>query len=471
MKKCIFVFCQMLLVALTCKSGSLTIVLNQIPANTPANDNIYAAGSFNNWNPASAAHIFAPSGGFQRVLTIPNVSGTVTFKFSRGSWTTVEGNANGGFLPDRTHTVVANDTIYLTIASWEGLSPNGTAAANVQILSNSFSIPELNRTRRIWLYLPPDYTTATAKRYPVLYMHDGQNLFDATTSFSGEWQIDETLNQLHNQGNYGAIVVGIDNGGADRINEYSPWANTQYGGGQGNQYIDFIKNTLKPYIDSNFRTLTTGPNTGIIGSSMGGLISLYANAKYPATFGKAGIFSPAFWIVRNELNSYLNTITISAPIKNYYVAGTTESSSMMSDMQTVRNLMLQKSGGDTSLQRLKGRADGAHSEWFWRREFKDAYLYLFSSISPENVGIESTLENKTISVFPNPSSDYLTLEWQGGDCLQIVLFTTDGKEAFRKKALKSGDTLSLNHLSEGMYIIQLSDRLNNIKTLKWAKCN
>src|SRR5205085_11725242 len=125
----------------------------------------------------------------------------------------------------------------LTVLSWEDISgsgPSSTAAANVQVLNTSFFMPQLNRSRKIWLYLPPDYYT-TSKTYPVLYMEDGQNLFDNATSFSGEWQIDETLNTLHSQGNYGAIVVGIDNGGGERLNEYSPWVNATYGGGQGDQ--------------------------------------------------------------------------------------------------------------------------------------------------------------------------------------------------------------------------------------------
>ncbi|MDV7392611.1 alpha/beta hydrolase-fold protein, partial [Arthrospira platensis SPKY1] len=168
-----------------------------------------------------------------------------------------EGNANGGFLPNRTFNFTGNpQTLNLSILTWEDLGggSNSTAAANVQIMNNAFFMPQLNRSRRIWVYLPPDYNTSN-KHYPVIYMKDGQNLFDQATSFSGEWQVDETLNTLFNQGDYGAIVVGIDNGGSERLNEYSPWVNAQYGGGQGNAYMAFVAETLKPHIDANFRTL------------------------------------------------------------------------------------------------------------------------------------------------------------------------------------------------------------------------
>ena len=163
---------------------------------------------------------------------------------------------------------------------------------------------QLNGQGWIWLYLPPDYATST-KRYPVIYMQDGQNLFDNKTSFSGEWEVDETLNKLHSEGDYGAIVVGIDNGGNKRLDEYSPWKNSSYGGGEGDAYIDFIVQSLKPYIDTNYRTLSAPEYTCIFGSSLGALIATYAAIKYPGIFGKAGAFSPAYWFNISNFVSYI----------------------------------------------------------------------------------------------------------------------------------------------------------------------
>src|SRR5690606_33431334 len=132
--------------------------------------------------------------------------------------------------------------------------------------------------------LPPDYETST-KKYPVLYMQDGQNLFDNKTAYSGEWQIDETLNKLFSEGDYGAIVIGIDNGGEKRIDEYTPWNNPKYGGGEGDLYMQFIAETLKPYVDSHYRTRPEKEYNALIGSSLGALISNYGGVKYRETFG------------------------------------------------------------------------------------------------------------------------------------------------------------------------------------------
>ncbi len=106
-------------------------------------------------------------------------------------------------------------------------------------------------------------------------MQDGQSLFDDITSYVGEWHIDETLNTLYDEGVKVPIVMGIDNGGTDRINEYSPWVNSQYGGGEGDEYISFLDETLKPYIDEHNRTLPDRASTGIMGSSPRAVISHY----------------------------------------------------------------------------------------------------------------------------------------------------------------------------------------------------
>ena len=148
-----------------------------------------------------------------------------------------------------------------------------TASKNVSIIEKEFIIPELNNiSHKIWVYLPPNYDQSS-KKYPVIYMHDGQNLFDNATSYIGEWEVDETLNELFNKTGKGFIVVGIENGGEERINEYTPWKNEKYGGGKGEIYIDFLVNTLKPYIDVTYRTKPQQKHTGLIGSSLGGLIS------------------------------------------------------------------------------------------------------------------------------------------------------------------------------------------------------
>jgi predicted alpha/beta superfamily hydrolase len=167
-----------------------------------------------------------------------------------------------------------------------------TIVGTVQVLRQVTS-PQLGNQRDILVYLPPDYPQSDI-RYPVIYMHDGQNLFDQATSSSGEWQVDETMEQLSQHG-YPAIVVGIHNLGDERIDEYSPFAVPRHGGGKGEAYTAFIVETLKPLIYERCRTLPDRVHTGIMGSSLGGLISLYAMFRYPDVFGFVGAMSPSLW--------------------------------------------------------------------------------------------------------------------------------------------------------------------------------
>ncbi|WP_395043940.1 alpha/beta hydrolase-fold protein [Flavobacterium sp.] len=379
MKKTLLIFMLLIVNSIT---AQVTLRITAIPSNTPINATIYIAGSLNTWNPSNTEYTMQPDGFGAWQILIPEGTGVVEYKFTRGSWVSVEGNASGGYLPNRSFAFTGNpQTINLTIQSWEDIAGSGTtstAASNVQILSNNFYMPQLNRYRKIWIYLPPDYFT-TSKNYPVIYMQDGQNLFDNATSFSGEWQIDETLNTLHSQGNYGAIVVGIDNGGAERLNEYSPWVNSSYGGGQGNLYMQFVAETLKPYIDINFRTRPESQFNALIGSSMGAFISTYGSTAYSNYFSKVGIFSPAFWFSLTNMNNYITSTTNNLTnLRMYFVAGQTESSSMVTDVNLVKNIFLSK-GVSNSNVITKFDSYGTHTESYWRGEFSAAYLWLFQT--------------------------------------------------------------------------------------------
>jgi len=150
------------------------------------------------------------------------------------------------------------------------------STASRQVSTFTIDAPQLQSTKKIWVYLPKNYE-ATAKEYPVIYMHDAQNLFDSKTSFVGEWNIDESLDSLNAQ----VIVIGIEHGNDKRIDELTPYKNAKYGGGNADAYVDFIVKTLKPEVDKKYRTKTNPKNTAIMGSSLGGLVSYYAALKYP----------------------------------------------------------------------------------------------------------------------------------------------------------------------------------------------
>lgn len=249
---------------------------------------------------------------------------------------------------------------FLTLKAQES-----TASSNVSIL-NIFS-PQLNAHTTIRLYLPQGYMT-NKSRYAVIYMHDAQNLFDRNTSFSGEWKVDEALDSLRAK----TIIVGIDHGGEKRLEQLTPYPNPKHGGGNAQAYMDFIVNTLKPHIDSLYRTKPDANNTAIMGSSLGGLVSLYAVIKYPNVFGKAGVFSPALWYTNDIFKMVESAENISSKI--YMMAGDSEDDDMVPDIERMKGLLLKRMPAKNLLVKIV--PGGKHNEALWANEFPGAYLWL-----------------------------------------------------------------------------------------------
>lgn len=250
-----------------------------------------------------------------------------------------------------------------------------TVTENVKIISEKFEIPQLKTTRKIWIYLPKDYETSH-KKYEVMYLQDAQNLFDDATSYAGEWQVDETLNKIFEKTGKSLIVVGIDNGGEKRIEELSPYKNAKYGGGNGDNYVKFIVETLKPFIDKNYRTKPQRKFTTIGGSSLGSLISIYAAVKYPETFGKVLAFSSAFWFNAKELNEFISSSKVNLKQQKYYfIQGKHEDEDMEEQTNRVIENLKSKNVKSKNIF-LKIDEDGKHNEIYWRREFEGAVLWL-----------------------------------------------------------------------------------------------
>jgi predicted alpha/beta superfamily hydrolase len=251
------------------------------------------------------------------------------------------------------------------------------STASNQVTTFNIEAPQLETQKKIWVYLPKSYESST-KVYPVIYMHDAQNLFDAQTSFVGEWKVDEYLDSIDTNE---AIIIGIEHGNEKRIDELTPFVNENYGGGKGDQYLTFIVETLKPYVDSNYRTFTDMGHTTIWGSSLGGLISLYAIVKYPETFGNAGIFSPAIWINKNELIKLIISSTIDSNKKFYFLIGSEEgstmeiASSMVSDQHEMVQLLHSKGIHEKNIVD-KVIPNGKHNETLWSTNFIEAYQWL-----------------------------------------------------------------------------------------------
>ena len=242
--------------------------------------------------------------------------------------------------------------------------------ASAQVSTFTIESPQLQTTKKIWLYLPKNYAKST-KKYPVIYMHDAQNLFDAKTSYIGEWNVDEKLDSL----NANVIVVGIENT-THRLEDLTPFPHEKYGGGKADQYLDFMVKTLKPKIDATYRTKSNTKNTMIMGSSLGGLVSFYAVLKYPEVFGKAGVFSPSFWLNRNQINEILeNTKKLNAKI--YFLCGDNEGDAdVISDLNNVEYRINTIRCACKMLNKKVIVKGGQHNEKLWRDGFVKAYLWL-----------------------------------------------------------------------------------------------
>lgn len=358
--------------------AQITVIINELPENHDYSKSIYISGDFEGWSGGQEAYKLVQEDKTYRI-SLSTSRDIIQYKFTMGSWESVEKDAEGNNTDNRIYDRKTDgDTIYVKIVRWEkaneGNDRTSTAAKNVSILSESFDMPELDRSRRIWMYLPPDYNSS-AERYPVLYIHDGQNVFDDLTSYAGEWGVDETLNRLYRKHNFKLIVVAIDNGGDLRMNEYAPWSNERFGQAEGEAYISFIANTLKPYIDTQFRTLSDSKNTGIIGSSLGGLITHYAALKYPTVFGKSGIFSPSFWYAK-EAYDFATQHSALNNSEMYFLAGGRESETMVPDMLKMVALMKAEGFNKDGIKH-KVVEEGIHNEKFWKDEFEEAIMWLF----------------------------------------------------------------------------------------------
>lgn len=250
-------------------------------------------------------------------------------------------------------------------------SGNAQNTASRNVSTFIIESPQLNVNKTIWVYLPSNYVNSQ-QSYPVLYLQDAQNLFDRSTSFSGEWRIDETLDSLDLE----LIVIGIEHGHEKRIDELTPFPHPEHHGGNAENYLKFITETLKPDIDKRFRTKTDVSNTFIGGSSLGGLFSYYAVLKHPEAFGKAMVFSPSFWF-SEKIAGFTDEIPGEKlnHTKFYFRSGQKESETMVPLMCEIKQKLLSK-GLKFNQVNLKTLPNGQHNEAFWGSLFPQAAVWL-----------------------------------------------------------------------------------------------
>jgi predicted alpha/beta superfamily hydrolase len=258
------------------------------------------------------------------------------------------------------------------MTNWQDyLWAEGQTAAGRLLVMRDVRSPQLGNARDLLVYLPPSYG---GRRFPVIYMHDGQNLFDEATSFAGAWHVGQTMDALEHQ----AIVVGIPNISEQRVHEYSPFKMGRFGGGRGDLYLQFLLETVKPLVDAEFDTLPDRAHAGIVGSSMGGLISLYGFFRYPEAFGFVGALSPALWFARRAIFPFIERAPF-MPGRIYLDAGTHEQggrNGFAADARQIRDLLVGK-GYDVMYVEEEG---GTHHESAWARRLPEALRFLIPEI-------------------------------------------------------------------------------------------
>lgn len=243
-----------------------------------------------------------------------------------------------------------------------------------------FESRSLNAVRDVTVYLPPGYDERPDRRYPVLYMHDGQNLFEADRAFipGQHWRLNEAADQaIADRRAEAMILVGIDNGGPERIDEYTPTHDPRKNaGGRADDQGQMIIEELKPMIDSRFRTQPEGAHTGIGGSSLGGLLSLHLALKHPEVFGRASVMSPSVWwhdrVILNDVDAFPHQ---TRP-RIWLDIGAREGLEALRDARLVRDKLRARGWTDENFHFHEDKR-GDHSERAWAGRAKLMLEFLF----------------------------------------------------------------------------------------------
>lgn len=355
---------------------TLTIELSTLPFD---NRPVFITGNFCKWLPDLEEYRMTSVGPGNYRFQFPEdaeLPDPIEYKYTRGGWNQVELDRAGK--PYGNRFIKAGETLVKdNVLRWQtDISAKTDLSPILETVSEAFEITHFSRTRRVRVLLPHDYYEIPDQRYPVLYMTDGQNLFGEGSEY-GNWEIDKSLAELAKAHKAGVIIVAVDHGEEDRVQELSPYDNTKLGKGHGAKFLQFIAGPLKTHIDTKYRTKTDRLNTGIGGSSVGGLLSIYAALMFPQTFGKFMVFSPALWISEKI---YFDTVHFFEPFETriYLYAGGKEGAHMIPNVAKLRETLETQSFGYSRVK-IKSSVDarGEHEEKQWSKEFPKAFEWLF----------------------------------------------------------------------------------------------
>ncbi len=350
---------------------------------------IYITGNFNSWSPKDPRFMLTRIGVNDFYIEIDDamLPDLVEYKFTKGGWENVELDKNGDATTNRKAEKTiseTHDSVDMWRLNWGPFKQEFFPI--VEVISEKFYIPQLDRYRKVWALLPHDYYISE-KSYPVLYLQDAQNLFNEGSPF-GNWEIDKKLSILSEYGRGDLIVIAVEHGETSRMSEFIFDNDSISKGSEGKKYVRFITDTLKPYVDANYRTKKDREHTGIGGSSLGGLISIYSGFLYPEVYSKLMIFSPSLWI---EPQNNFPLISFRNPykIKIYLYGGQKEGSKMVKRIrqfeENLKNWEYKRLFDfefKTSINK-----DGTHNEFYWSQEFPRAVEWLFYDNSENPVEV------------------------------------------------------------------------------------
>lgn len=459
-----FVIALFFLSSIVSTQAQFTLRIDSLPQLTPMRDTIYGVLSQTNDLAIPQRVVFQKVNGTWQYTMDIKPSSDLYLSIHRGTEATAALDSVGG-APTHWNLVNAKSNNFsIKIKTWADVNRRPTVTPQVHVLDDNFFIPQLNAYRRIWILLPADYETSQ-KRYPVVYMHDGQNVFDATSSFAGEWGVDEAFATSLSKCPQ-AIVVAVDNGGMNRSNEYCAYDNAEEKiTAQGKDYVDFLVQTLKPSIDKDFRTLSDGSNTAILGSSLGAVISAYAFLTYPEVFHKVGLFSPAYWI-NPELKQDVFEHKINHNARIYQMCGTDEGDgSVVMNMLEYNNSFLDRGYAFDHVQ-FTDWPDGQHSEWFWKREFPHAYKWLFECEDKMEV-----INNSAVQMSPNPTYENVIIKAPASlGIVKIEVYDYEKKLQLSVDAYEVGEyNLFVNTLFPATYTVKVYTTDGKVETLTLYK--
>ncbi|MBC7571650.1 MAG: carbohydrate esterase [Spirosoma sp.] len=346
---------------------------------TPVHDDrpIFVSGNFNDWHPAHEQFRLQPDGPGQYWFVFPDdwpLPDTLEYKYTKGGWDHVELGSTGDGVHNR-RIIARPHTEPDIVPHWRWFGSPFNPEFLPKTVDEEFYLPQLDTNRLVTVLLPHDYRFHPDKRYPVLYLNDRQNLLGEGSGY-GSWRVEERMALLASRGRHEVILVTVDHGEVDRIRDYTI-GKTRAGWGRGRDYLRFIRDTLKPAIDERLRTLPDAENTGIGGSSLGGLISVYGGIMQPDVFGRLMVFSPSLWI---SPKIYFDAIRFRAPVPTrvFIYGGEAESKYMIPNIKRFKEALVRQQYSSHPIDvYLSVFPDGTHSEEHWSREFPRAIEWLF----------------------------------------------------------------------------------------------